>query len=333
MPPASAPYPDPVNEEFRPPLWLRNPHVQSILATTFVRRGAIERRARPLIAAQQERLLDCGAGVTLQCFVSSPPQGNGRVAVVLHGWEGSHESIYVLSLAQLLFEKGFEVVRLNLRDHGETHHLNRELFHSCRLPELIGALGVLQRQFSGRALRAVGYSLGGNFLLRAAASARDSGLDLASVVAVSPVLDPVETLIALETALPGYQGFFVRKWRRSLRKKQAAWPQDYDFADVGRDLREMTERLVLRHSEFASLEDYLNGYSITGARLAPLSVPAHILTAQDDPMIPVGALARLARPKSLTVTVTRYGGHCGFIERLQGMTWAERFVLKGFGAS
>ena len=305
--------------------------MQSILATTFVRRGAIERRARPLVAAQREQLLECGAGVRLQCFVSSPPRGSGRPVVVLHGWEGSHESIYVLSLAQLLFEQGFEVVRLNLRDHGETHHLNRELFHSCRLPEVIGALGALQRQFSGRALSAVGYSLGGNFLLRAAASARESGLDLKQVVAVSPVLDPTETLVALETAMPGYQGFFVRKWRRSLRKKQVAWPGDYDFADAGSDLREMTERLVLRHSEFPSLEDYLNGYSITGARLASIDSPAHILTSRDDPMIPVGGLERIARSDSLTVTVTRYGGHCGFIERLEGITWAERFVLQRLG--
>jgi predicted alpha/beta-fold hydrolase len=300
--------------------------VQSILATTFVRR-----RARPLVAAQREQLLECGAGVRLQCFVSSPPRGSGRPVVVLHGWEGSHESIYVLSLAQLLFEQGFEVVRLNLRDHGETHHLNRELFHSCRLPEVIGALGTLQRQFSGHALNAVGYSLGGNFLLRAAASARESGLDLKQVVAVSPVLDPTETLVALETAMPGYQGFFVRKWRRSLRKKQVAWPGDYDFADAGSDLREMTERLVLRHSEFPSLEDYLNGYSITGARLASIDSPAHILTSRDDPMIPVGGLERIARSDSLTVTVTRYGGHCGFIERLEGITWAERFVLQRLG--
>jgi predicted alpha/beta-fold hydrolase len=296
-----------------------------------VRRGAIERRARPLVAAQREQLLECGAGVRLQCFVSSPPRGSGRPVVVLHGWEGSHESIYVLSLAQLLFEQGFEVVRLNLRDHGETHHLNRELFHSCRLPEVVGALGALQRQFSGRALSAVGYSLGGNFLLRAAASARESGLDLKQVVTVSPVLDPTETLVALETAMPGYQGFFVRKWRRSLRKKQVAWPGDYDFADAGSDLREMTERLVLRHSEFASLEHYLNGYSITGARLASIDSPAHILTSRDDPMIPVGGLERIARSDSLTVTVTRYGGHCGFIERLEGITWAERFVLQRLG--
>ena len=319
--------PDHVSEDFRPPLWLRNPHVQSILATTFVRRGAIQRRAEPLVAAQRELLLECGAGVRLQCFVSSPPRSTGEPALVLHGWEGSAESIYVLSLAQLLFERGFEVVRLNLRDHGETHHLNRELFHSCRLPEVIGAVQALQTHFPGRRLSGVGFSLGGNFLLRVGARARESSLDLARIIAISPVLEPTETLVALETAMPGYQGFFVRKWRRSLRKKEAAWPGSYDFADVGGGLREMTAELVRRHSEFATLEDYLNGYSITGERLASLSVPAHILTSLDDPMIPPGGLGRLARPAALSVTVTRHGGHCGFIESLAGLTWAERLVL------
>ncbi|HEY2274753.1 MAG TPA: alpha/beta fold hydrolase, partial [Steroidobacteraceae bacterium] len=283
-----------VSEEFRPPLWLRNPHVQSILATTFVRRGPIERRAAPLVAAQRELLLECGAGVRLQCLVSSPPRGTGEPVLVLHGWEGSAESLYVLSLAQLLFERGFEVVRLNLRDHGETHHLNRELFHSCRLPEVIGAVQALQAHFPGRPLSAVGFSLGGNFLLRVAARARESSLDLARIIAISPVLEPTETLVALETAMPGYEGFFVRKWRRSLRKKQAAWPDSYDFVQVRGGLREMTAELVRRHSEFATLEDYLNGYSITGERLASLAVPAHILTSLDDPMIPAGGLARLA---------------------------------------
>jgi uncharacterized protein len=322
---AAIPYP--VTEEFRPPLWLRNPHVQSILATTFVRRGRIERQAAPLVGAQRELLLECGAGVRLQCFVSRPPRSNGKPVLVLHGWEGSVESIYVLSLAQLLFERGFEVVRLNLRDHGETHHLNRELFHSCRLPEVIGAVQALQAHFPGRPLSAAGFSLGGNFLLRVAARAAESSLDLAGIIAISPVLEPTETLVALETAMPGYQGFFVRKWRRSLRKKQAAWPDSYDFAEVRGGLREMTAELVRRHSEFASLDDYLNGYAITGARLASLAVPAHILTSLDDPMIPAGGLARLAHPAALSVTVTRYGGHCGFIESLTGVTWAERFVL------
>jgi uncharacterized protein len=322
-----------LSREFRPPLWLRSRHLQSILASTGVRRGPIVRRARPLLAAQRELLLDCGEGVRLQCFVSIPAVSNGRPAVLLHGWEGNAESLYVLSLAQLLFARGFEVARLNLRDHGESHHLNRELFHSCRLPEVIGAVRALQRHFSGRPLVLAGFSLGGNFMLRVAARARESQLALTRVIAISPVLEPSETLSALEGALPGYERYFVRKWIRSLRKKQAAWPEAYDFRDVERmgGLRRMTAELVIRHSEFASLADYLNGYAITGERLAALEVPSHIITSLDDPMIPAGALSRLARPAALSVTATRYGGHCGFIERIDGLTWAERRILEDLG--
>jgi uncharacterized protein len=324
----------PPAEGFRPSGWLRNRHLQSMLASTFVRRGGIVRRAAPLVAAQRELLLDCGAGVRLQCFASSPVHSSGRAVVVLHGWEGSAESLYVLSLAQLLYEQRFEVVRLNLRDHGATHHLNRDLFHSCRLPEVIGAVRALQEHFPGRALQLVGFSLGGNFMLRVAARAQAARLKLAGVIAVSPVLDPEETLVALERTMPGYQHYFVRKWLHSLRKKQAAWPEVYDFRDIARlhDLRSMTAELVRRHSEFATLEDYLRGYSLTGERLATLEVPARILTSLDDPIIPVAGLTRLAHTAALSVTVTRHGGHCGFIDRLSGPSWAERQILTQLGA-
>jgi uncharacterized protein len=321
-----------LDDDFRPPRWLRNRHLQSMLASTAWRRGRILRAAAPLLAAQRELLLDCGAGVRLQCFVSSPAHGSGPPVVLLHGWEGSAESLYVLSLAQLLFAQRFQVVRLNLRDHGDTHHLNRELFHSCRLPEVIGAVRALQQRF-GTALQLVGFSLGGNFVLRVAAQAREAGLDLARVIAVSPVLDPGETLTALQRGLPGYQRYFVRKWLRSLRKKQAAWPDSYDFGDLARlrDLRRMTAGLVSSYTEFPTLADYLNGYSITGARLARLEVPASILISLDDPIIPAGGLARLARPQALSITVARYGGHCGFFEQLSGPTWIERRILAELG--
>src|SRR5256885_12560259 len=97
-----------------------------MLAGHVWRRGRILRGAAPLLTAQRELLLDCGAGVRLQCFLSSPAHGSGPAVVLLHGWEGSADSLYVLSLAQLLFAQRFAVARLNLRDHGDTHHLNRE---------------------------------------------------------------------------------------------------------------------------------------------------------------------------------------------------------------
>jgi predicted alpha/beta-fold hydrolase len=326
-------------EEFLPARWLRNRHLQSMLASTSWRRPRVLARAAAMRAAAREVLLDCGEGVRLQAFISTPAAGERpEVApvVLLHGWEGSAESLYVLSLAQRLYDQGIEVVRLNLRDHGETHELNRDLFHSCRLPEVVGAIGALQRTHLGkRPLQLAGFSLGGNFMLRVAAQARAADLDLAQAIAVSPVLDPAETLVALQRGFPGYELYFVRKWLRSLRKKQAAWPDLYDFTAIGRmrDLKSMTAELVRQHTEFPTLADYLNGYAITGSRLSHLEVPSSIITALDDPIIPAGALAHLARPAALSVTVTRHGGHCGFFARLPGPTWLERRMVNQLGGT
>jgi len=60
-------------------------------------------------------------------------------------------------------------------------------------------------------------------------------------------------------------------------------------------------------------------------------VPASILTSLDDPIIPAGGLTRLARPPALSVTLARYGGHCGFFERLRGPTWLERRIVTQLG--
>ena len=325
-----------VTDALQPPRWLRNAHLQSMLASTAWRRGRVLAAARPMLGAAQELLLECGAGVRLQCFLSRPGEARAAAPVVLlHGWEGSADSYYVLSLAQLLYARGFTVVRLNLRDHGETHHLNRELFHSCRLPEVVGAVRALQARLPGEALQLLGFSLGGNFMLRVAAEARTAGLNLRQVIAVSPVLDPAQTLTALQGGFPGYERYFVRKWLRSLRKKQAAWPDLYDFGGIARlrDLKVMTAELVRAHTEFPALEDYLNGYAVTGARLATLEVPAHIITSLDDPIIPVAGLARLARSPALSLTLTRYGGHCGFFAQLNGPTWLEQRLIRQLGGA
>ena len=94
----------------------------------------------PAAAFRQSRegkiVLFEGDGVRLLGFHAVPHDRRGskvpRMAILLHGWHGSADSPDVVSLAQHLFLRGFEVIRLNLRDHGETEHLNRGLFHSCR---------------------------------------------------------------------------------------------------------------------------------------------------------------------------------------------------------
>lgn len=249
------------------------------------------------------------------------------VALLLHGWEGSVESHYVLSTGAEAMAAGMEVVRLNLRDHGGTHALNRELFHSCRLPEVVAAVHNIARAYAHARVHLIGFSLGGNFLLRVAST---DGLpsNLANVVAISPVLDPAHTLRVLEHRWI-YHQYFVRKWSRSLRAKQRAWPGEFAFEPILRtqQLRQMTAALVLDHTEYPSLDDYLDGYAITGPRLASVAIPAQILAAEDDPIIPVSDLDALAASPLLTVHRERWGGHCGFIDSMVGPGFADRYAI------
>lgn len=277
-----------LNAGFQPPFWLANRHAQSVLP-------------------------------------SLPPR---RLAMLLHGWEGSSESLYVLSVAQLLHERGFFVLRLNLRDHGGTHALNRELFHSCRIAEVLGAVARVQALHPDALLSLAGFSLGGNFWLRVGARAAAAGIRIARIVAVCPVLDPATTLAALEGGPAIYRWYFIRKWRRSLLEKQAAWPSTYDFGEMLSDasLTTMTDRMVMRYTQFPNLASYLRGYAVTGPVLESLTVPTTLITSRDDPMILARDLDKLARPASLKLVLTERGGHCGYMDALGGPSWIDRAI-------
>ncbi len=325
--------PIPVADDFRPPAWLANRHVQSIFPSLPFRRPGVERRCRALIGASQPLVLDCSDGVRLLAHHATQERlgrpAATRLAVLLHGWEGSANSLYILSLGQLLLDAGFDVVRLNLRDHGDSHDLNPGIFHSCRIQEVVDAVRRLQELNPGRGLNLAGFSLGGNFFLRVAARARAAGLELERVVAVCPVLDPEHTLVRLESGWALYREYFVWKWRRSLGRKQAAWPDLYDLGDARAldNLTDMTEHLVLKYGGFPSLPEYLRGYAVVGDALGTIVHPTRIISAADDPIIPAEDLGRIARPAALSVTRTTLGGHCGYYDAHRGSTWIEREIL------
>jgi predicted alpha/beta-fold hydrolase len=307
---------------FAPARLVRNRHLQSFLASTRLRRpfvgaGALER-------ASSRRLLDCGAGVTLEGFLAEPATPRGLV-VLLHGWEGSARSTYVLSCGARLFRSGLAVFRLNLRDHGGTHALNPELFHCCRIDEVVGALRAVAAGLVTRPLSLVGFSLGGNFALRVALRAPAAGVPLARAVAVCPVIDPARALRRIEQAPAVYERHLRTKWHRSLRAKQRLFPERYDFETLlrGADLRETTRRLVERYTDFGRLERYLEGYSVAGARLAELRLPAAIVAAADDPLLPVADLQRLASETGLRPEIHDLGGHCGFVETPRLRSWID----------
>lgn len=352
--------PAPGDAAFAPPSWLANAHLQSILPSLGLRRLLLARRTRALLAASRPQILECGQGVRLLGHLSShdiggfdaggldpgaaagsnkdaarPNQRIGRpdardLVVLLHGWEGHADSMHLLSLGSRLFDLGCDVFRLNFRDHGASHHLNEGIFHSCRLDEVLGAVGYLHHQMPERRVTVAGFSLGGNFALRVAARAPAAGIPLQRAIAICPVLHPHSTMDALEHGWAVYRRYFISRWKRSLRLKQRCFPDRYDFEPLlaERSIRAMTRTLVERYSEFPDLDTYLNGYSLAGTTLARLEVPSHLLYSLDDPIIPARDIERLARSPALNLVSLPRGGHCGFMDGFNHHSWADRRVAQ-----
>lgn len=318
-------------DPFKAPWPLRNGHVQSTLASLKLRSSFILKRARGLVAHEQFVELDAGDGVTLTGYYSATSD-DGPLAILIHGWEGSAQSQYMLSTSAALFNRGYRVFRFQLRDHGDSHHLNTGLFHSCRIDEAVGGVADIARRFGhGQPVLLGGYSLGGNFSLRIGVRAPDAGIDLAAICAICPVANPAHTLVAMEKTLPLYEMYFMRKWRRSLRKKRDLFPDRYGDPRIFelKNMRELTRHLVA-HYGYDDMDRYFDGYRITGDRLAALSVPSHVLVAADDPIIPVADFDDLAQPPALELVRTEHGGHCGYIDSFSGSTFADRTIVRWF---
>ena len=154
--------------DFRPPWWLSNPQVQTILSTKGPRRRGWLKRGSRMEELAQQHVLQCSDGVRLVGYRSAQPEGLAPrgLALLIHGWEGHQDSAYQYSMAGRLHADGWNVFRLNLRDHGGTHQLNEAPFHSARMGEVLDAVRGAQALDPGLPLVVVGFSLGGNFALR-----------------------------------------------------------------------------------------------------------------------------------------------------------------------
>ena len=317
------------NCTFTPPWSLRNPHVQSILNSVGPRKIRAKRLARKLCS--QQLILTASDGTRLKAEFDRSDSGKNALVILLHGWEGSSQSAYTVTTANYLLKHGYHVLRLNMRDHGDTQHLNYGLFNSTLTPEVADVIAAFTAQHTFSKIFLAGFSLGGNFTLRIAA---DSGqdLNLTAAVAICPPIDPVNAMTALDNAPVIYEKYFFKRWSTSLRKKLEHFPE-YDFADDlnrARCLSDMNTLFIYRYTPFDDVDTYFRSYALTGSRLANLRVPTHLIASADDPILPVTDIARIDSNESLSIDIQPYGGHCGFIKNLAGHSWIEPKLVELF---
>ena len=315
--------------DFTPAVGLTNPNLQTIFSSA-IRKIIIPRTEAKFLDAGQEEIINLG-NVRLQIERDKPantePLG---LIMIIPGWLGHSKSSYVVSLAKKLVDARFEVVRITLRDHGETCHLNSGLFHSAETQEVVDLIKKLVDDFKVRypnregdlTTGLVGFSMGGNFALRVARQ-----LSSVRTLAISPSLSPHKTIQKIENSQI-YRPYFINKWRKIFRDKQRHFPDLYDFsyAMKQKSIITLTKHFIGEFTSFDSVDSYCDAYDLCGSRLE--GVNAHILASLDDPVVPTSDIDAL--PPSVTRKMTKRGGHTAFIENWALESWSDSYAERFF---
>jgi predicted alpha/beta-fold hydrolase len=313
-------------ESFSPSVFFRNRHLQTTFASLRWRAAG----KNEMLDAARETIVSAGNGVRLQGYHSRhhniKPVG---LIIIIHGWEGSADSTYMHSTGRFFYRRGYEIFRLNLRDHGGSHCLNEGVFHGALTEETIGAVREIAGITPDIPCYLIGFSLGGNFALRVALNQSKNPVpNLKMVFSISPALDPYKATLAIDRGPAVYRRYFMNKWKRSLRLKQACFPHLYNFENVlhHNKLIPLTEAIMAWYPQFDDYRQYFNLYTLTGDALASLAMPACIFMSQDDPAVPVEDFYGLPDNPFLHLSIQRYGGHCGFLDPFPFGCWYERTI-------
>jgi predicted alpha/beta-fold hydrolase len=279
--------------------------------------------------------IDADTRVLAHCHWQPRPAAHPTL-VVLHGLEGSSDAHYLRGIADKATRRGFNVVRLNQRNCGGTEALSRGLYHSGLTSDVLAVMSELADRDGLPRLAVAGYSLGGNLALRLAGMAGETPPPwLRAVCAVSPTLELGACMDAMEQGLNHvYEWNFMRSLRRRIRRKALLFPELYDTGGIWKlwSIRAFDNRYTAPHHGFKDASDYY--HQAASMRVVDrIRVPALVITAEDDPFIPAAPFrdAKVTANPNITLRLTRYGGHCGYIEPARDGYdgyWAEQQIVE-----
>jgi hypothetical protein len=321
-----------VMQKFKPHALLRNPHAMTIAANFW-------RRPVPLLAGSVTRWFETEPGTKVrgECHWRADAVKRPTL-VILHGLEGSCDSGYIRGTAEKAWVAGFNVVRLNQRNCGGSERMSNTLYHSGLSGDVLAVVTELIEQDGTPEVFAVGFSMGGNLVLKMAGElGGDAPDELRAVVAVAPALDLAACADALaEPRNFIYERHFVKRLKRRMQLKAKLFPELYPLAEIGgfgeiATVRDFDDLVTARFCDFRDAGDY---YARSSASVvaSEIRLPTLIITSKDDPFVPFAPFENPAirNNPNITLVATERGGHCAFISRETGAErfWAEARIVE-----
>ena len=256
--------------------------------------------------------------------------------VIVHGLEGSSESQYVCGLTEKALAAGMNVVRYNQRNCGGTDALAPALYHSGLSNDVAAVARELIARDEISQLALVGFSMGGNLVLKLAGEwGPQAPAQFRAVAACCPSLDLAASADALhEPANRIYETYFLWALRRRMVRKARLFPEHFDVGRMRgmRSLRDFDDRVTAYYCGFAGVDDYYDRASAAHV-VGQIAVPALVLHAADDPFIRITENTRrkIAANPNITFRETEDGGHCAFVGSRNGIDdgyWVEAQIVE-----
>ena len=295
---------------FRPHPLLRSAHAQTLFAF-YVRPAGIRYQAR-----RHEISLSDGDAIVLHDDCPANWREGDRVVLMIPGLGGSHQSPFMPRIATKLNSAGFRTSRLDLRGFGVGYRLARLPGHAGRSEDSTAAVKKIAELSPNSPVTAIGFSMGGNIVLKMLGEIGGVPLGkLDSCVAIAPPIDLLNcSLHMLRPMNRMYSRFLVLGLLKQVKRRQPFVEGIRRLALTPRpkNLMEFDDRFTAPVSGFVDAHDYYSKCS-SGPLMHDISLPALVITASDDPLIPVSMFDDFALSSSTTLVVTEKGGHLGFV--------------------
>lgn len=295
---------------FRPEPWMRDPHLQTVASYWLRPRETPPPGRRFLVTLpDQDRL------VIHDNQPSSWITGD-RIVILVHGLCGSHRSPYMQRTTVKLLRAGLRVIRVDLRGWGDSRLLSKGHAHAGSTSDLAAVLRGVGQLSPISKVTLVGFSLGGNLVLKLAGEwGAHPPAEVDSLLAVSPPIDLAWASSHLrQWGNRLYDWFFISRLRGNLigRRKQVAGLVDNGLHPLPRRLVHFDDQFLAPVNGFAGARDYYAQAS-AAPDLAGIQLPSLIVTAADDPVVPVVMFSNWPLSTATELLVLPRGGHLGFL--------------------
>ncbi|MBZ5506693.1 MAG: alpha/beta fold hydrolase [Acidobacteriia bacterium] len=319
----------PVFDPFAPRPYLRNRHAMTLAGNFLPRKNSLPEAEECLFR------VDAEAQVLCHCHWQQDAERSPAV-IIVHGLEGSSLSQYVIGNAGKAWAAGMNVVRMNMRTCGGTEGLTPTLYHSGLSGDVGAVLRAVIEQKRVRRVGLIGYSMGGNLVLKLAGElGTNAPAELKVVAAVSPAADLAASADAMHVGSNRiYEWKFLLSLMRTFERKRKLFPGRYKKVErFPVSIREFDDVITARYCGFESAQDYYTRAAASRV-IDTIALPSLVIHAMDDPFIRLLPETRsriLANPH-ITLLETPHGGHCAFLAQPNGYDgrWAERQIMHFF---